>query len=86
MTDIQSKSLACVLFRQAKQMTKEQLQEVLFFDKSTSDNWSIERCQRQYVIDQLEWIESDDHSWVEECNKIWQKIELMKFFHICEVY
>jgi len=87
MIDVQSKkSLACILYRQAKLMSKDQLQEVLFFDKSTSDNWSIERCQRQYVIDQLEWMESDDHSWEQECNETWQEIELTKFFHICEVY
>ena len=86
MIDVQSKkSLACILYRQAKLMSKDQLQEVLFFDKSTSDNWSIERCQRQYVIDQLEWME-DNCDWEDECNETWQKIELMKFFHICEVY
>ena len=88
MTNIQTKkSLACLLYRQAKQfMSKKQLQEVLFFDEETTDNWSIERCQRQYVIDQLEWMESDDHSWEQECNETWQEIELTKFFHICEVY
>ena len=87
MTDTQSKkSLACILYRQAKQMKKQELQEVLFFDKETTDNWNLERCQRQYVIDQLEWMESDDHSWEQECNETWQKIELTKFFHICEVY
>ena len=87
MTNVQTKkSLACLLYRQAKLMTKDQLQEVLFFDNSTTDTWSIERCQRQYVIDQLEWMESDDHSWEQEYNEIWQKIELIKFFHICEVY
>ena len=88
MIDVQSKkSLACILYRQAKQfMSKKQLQEVLFFDEETTDNWSIERCQRQYVIDQLEWMESDDHSWEQECNETWQEIELTKFFHICEVY
>ena len=87
MTNVQTKkSLACLLYRQAKLMTKDQLQEVLFFDNSTTDTWSIERCQRQYVIDQLEWMESDDHSWEQECNETWQKIELIKFFHICEVY
>ena len=85
MTDVQSKSLACLLYRQAKLMTKDQLQEVLFFDKNTSDTWSIERCQRQYVIDQLEWME-DNCDWEDECNETWQEIELTKFFHICEVY
>ena len=86
MTNAQSKkSLAYILYRQAKLMSKDQLQEVLFFDKSTSDNWSIERCQRQYVIDQLEWME-DNCDWEDECNETWQEIELTKFFHICEVY
>ena len=84
MTDTHKKSIACILYRQAKLMSKKQLQEVLF--QETTDNWSIERCQRQYVIDQLEWMESDDYSWEQECNEIWQKIELYKFFHICEVY
>ena len=37
MTDIQSKSLACLLYRQAKQMTKEQLRKILFFDEKTTD-------------------------------------------------
>ena len=87
MTNVQTKkSLACLLYRQAKLMTKDQLRKILFLDEKTTDTWTIERCQRQYVIDQLEWMESDDHSWEQECNEIWQKIELIKFFHICEVY
>ena len=87
MTNVQTKkSLACLLYRQAKLMTKDQLRKILFFDEKTTDTWSIERCQRQYVIDQLEWMESDDHNWEQECNETWQKIELIKFFHICEVY
>jgi len=87
MTDTQSKSLACILYRQAKQMTKEQLRKILFFDKETLDNWSLKKCQLQYVIDQLEWIEGgNDELWEAECNEIWQEIELTKFFHICEVY
>ena len=46
MTNIQSKkSLACLLYRQAKLMTKDQLRKILFFDEKTTDTWSIERCQ-----------------------------------------
>ena len=87
MTNVQTKkSLACLLYKQAKEITKDQLRKTLFFDEETTDTWSIERCQRQYVIDQLEWMESDDHSWEQECNETWQEIELTKFFHICEVY
>ena len=87
MTNAQSKkSLAYILYKQAKEMTKDRLRKTLFFDEETTDTWSIERCQRQYVIDQLEWMESDDHSWEQECNETWQEIELTKFFHICEVY
>ena len=87
MIDVQSKkSLAYILYKQAKEMTKDRLRKTLFFDEETTDTWSIERCQRQYVIDQLEWMESDDHSWEQECNETWQEIELTKFFHICEVY
>ena len=87
MTNVQSKkSLAYILYKQAKEMTKDRLRKTLFFDEETTDTWSIERCQRQYVIDQLEWMESDDHSWEQECNETWQEIELTKFFHICEVY
>ena len=74
MTDTQMKSLACILYKQAKEMTKDQLRKILFFNEETTDNWSIERCQRQYVIDQLEWIE-DNYVWEEECNEIWQGIE-----------
>ena len=69
------KSIACILYRQAELMSKQELQEVLFFEEETTNAWSIKKCQMQYVIDQLEWME-DNYVWEEECNEIWQEIKI----------
>tara|TARA_B000000609_G_scaffold137160_1_gene113492 strand:+ start:658 stop:1116 length:459 start_codon:yes stop_codon:yes gene_type:complete len=68
------KSLACLLYRQAQQMNKKELQEVLFFSKESTEIWSLEQCQKQYVKDQLGWIEDSHTVWQEECNEIWEVI------------
>ncbi len=57
-------SLAKELFNQAKTMNKKELQEVLFFEKETSDKWSLDKCRIQYVKDQLDFIKNNmDDDW-----------------------
>ena len=49
-------ALANMLFEQAVTMNKADLQDVLFFEEETTDNWSLEKCRIQFVKDQLEFI------------------------------
>ena len=39
-------------------MSKSDLQDVLFFQEETTDSWTLEQCQIQYVKDQIEFMES----------------------------
>ena len=50
------KALANILFYQAINMSKEELQPVLFFEEETTNVWTLEQCRMQYVKDQLEFI------------------------------
>ena len=51
------KALVNILFYQAINMSKEELQPVLFFEEHATDFWTLEQCRMQYVKDQLEFIE-----------------------------
>ena len=50
------KALVNILFYQAINMSKEELQPVLFFEEETTNAWTLEQCRIQYVKDQLEFI------------------------------
>jgi len=50
------KALVNILFYQAINMSKEELQPVLFFEEETTNVWTLEQCRMQYVKDQLEFI------------------------------
>ena len=49
-------ALVNILYYQAINMSKEELQPVLFFDEELTDKWTLKQCRIQYVKDQLEFI------------------------------
>ena len=50
------KAIINILYYQALNMSKEELQPVLFFEEYATDFWTLEQCRMQYVKDQLEFI------------------------------
>jgi hypothetical protein len=66
------KALANILFYQSINMTKAELQPVLFIDEEETDNWSIEKCRIQYVKDQLDFI--DGGNLDDEMNETWRLV------------
>jgi hypothetical protein len=68
------KALANILFYQAVNMTKAELQPVLFIDEEETDNWSIEKCRMQYVKDQLGFIENGNLD--DEINETWRLVNV----------
>ena len=50
------KALVNILFYQAINMSKEELQPVLFYEEETTKDWTPKKCRTQYVKDQLEFI------------------------------
>ena len=68
------KALANMLFYQAVNMNRNELRDVLFFEKKTTDNWSIEKCRIQYVKDQLEFI--DGGNLDDEINETWRLVNV----------
>jgi len=68
------KALANMLFYQAVNMNRNELRDVLFFEKKTTDNWSIEKCRIQYVKDQLEFI--DGGNLDDEINETWRIVNV----------
>ncbi len=66
------KFLADVLYQDALAMNRSELQDVSFYGEETTDKWTLENLQIQFVKDQMEFYESDnlDHQ-VEET---WEKI------------
>jgi len=68
------KALANILFYQSINMTKAELQPVLFIDEEETDNWSIEKCRMQYVKDQLGFIENGNLD--DEINETWRLVNV----------
>jgi len=66
------KFLVDVLYQDALAMNRSELQDVSFYGEETTDKWTLENLQIQFVKDQMEFYESDnlDHQ-VEET---WEKI------------
>ena len=60
------------LFWQAQDMSKSELQDVLFFEEETTEKWTLDKCRIQYVLDQLQFIEGGN--WDEEIEETWQLI------------
>ena len=75
---ILEKSLVCLLYRQAKQMNKKELQEVLFWEEDTTNSWDLKQCQTQYVKDQFGWINDNHIHWKHECDEAWNNVKEIK--------
>ena len=71
------KALVNVLFYQAINMSKEELQPVLFFDEHATDFWTLEQCRMQYVRDQLEFIHGGNLD--DEIQETWNTVFKIKW-------
>ena len=66
------KALVNILYYQAMNMSKEELQPVLFFEEVATDFWTLGQCRMQYVKDQLQFI--DDGNLDDEIEETWNKV------------
>ena len=66
------KALVNILYYQALNMSKEELQPVLFFDEELTDKWTLEQCRILYVQNQLEFIQ--DENLDDEIEETWNKV------------
>lgn len=66
------KALVNILFYQAINMSKDELQPVLFFEEVATDFWTLEQCRMQYVKDQLQFI--DDGNLDDEIEETWNTV------------
>ena len=64
--------LVNILYNQALSMSRSALQNVLFFEEETTDNWTLKECQIQYVKDQIEFFEGGNLD--EECKETWNLV------------
>ena len=71
------KALVNILFYQAINMSKDELQPVLFFEEVATDFWTLEQCRMQYVKDQLQFI--DDGNLDDEIEETWNTIFKMEY-------
>ena len=65
-------ALVNILYYQAINMSKEELQPVLFFDEELTDKWTLKQCRIQYVKDQLEFI--SDGNLDDEIKETWNTV------------
>jgi len=70
------KALVNILFYQAINMSKDELQPVLFFEEVATDFWTLEQCRMQYVKDQLQFI--DDGNLDDEIEETWNTVFKME--------
>ncbi len=66
------KALVNILYYQALNMSKEELQPVLFFEEVATDFWTLEQCRMQYVKDQLDFIEEGNLD--DEIEETWKLV------------
>ena len=66
------KALVNILYYQALNMMKKELQPILFFDEELTDKWTLEQCRMQYVKDQLEFIHGGNLD--DEIEETWNKV------------
>mgnify|MGYP003674993525 FL=1 len=66
------KALVNILYYQALNMMKKELQPILFFDEELTDKWTLEQCRIQYVKDQLEFIHGGNLD--DEIEETWNKV------------
>ena len=65
-------ALVNILYYQAINMSKEELQPILFFEEHATDFWTLEQCRMQYVKDQLEFIHGGNLD--DEVEETWNKV------------
>ena len=72
------KALVNILYYQALNMSKDELQPVLFFEEHATNFWTLEQCRMQYCKDQLDFIEEGnlDDEIEETWNKVFRKESL----------
>ena len=67
------KALVNILYYQALNQSKKELQPQLFFDEEETTNaWTVEQCRMQYVKDQLEFIQ--DENLDDEMEQTWNAV------------
>jgi len=66
------KFLADVLYQDALAMNRSELQDVSFYGEETTDKWTLENLQIQFVKDQMEFYESDNLD--DQVEETWEKI------------
>lgn len=66
------KYLADILYQDALRTSKAELQEVSFFQEETTDSWTLEQFQIQYVKDQISFFEAGNLD--DQVNETWEKI------------
>ena len=71
------KALVNILYYQALNMMKKELQPILFFDEELTDKWTLEQCRIQYVKDQLEFIHGGNLD--DEIQETWNAIFKIKW-------
>jgi len=64
------KALVNILYYQALNMSKEELQPILFIDEEATDNWTVQQCRIQYCKDQLDFIRGGNLD--DEGNETWE--------------
>ena len=66
------KYLADILYQDALRTSRAELQEVSFFQEETTDSWTLEQLQIQYVKDQISFFEAGNLD--DQVNETWEKI------------
>jgi len=66
------KFLADVLYQDALAMFRSELQDVSFYSQETTDKWTLENLQIQYVKDQISFFEAGNLD--DQVNETWEKI------------
>ena len=66
------KALVNILYYQALNMSKDELQPVLFYEEHATDFWTLNQCRIQYVKDQLEFI--SDGNLDDEIKETWNTV------------
>jgi len=66
------KYLADILYQDALRTSRAELQDVSFFQEDTTDSWTLEQLQIQYVKDQISFFEAGNLD--DQVNETWEKI------------
>ena len=66
------KYLADILYQDALRTSRAELQDVSFFQEDTTNSWTLEQLQIQYVNDQISFFEAGNLD--DQVNETWEKI------------